>query len=104
MENTLSATEHQPHPVVEQAERLMAKIEQDWAQTEQFYTELGMDADQLTAAMEPLMAGSKLQQELSAQVAKDQADIEQTVAEEAARLRANQAPTGTAPKVRRNLI
>jgi hypothetical protein len=100
----LSATEHQPHPVVEQAERLMAKIEQDWAQAEQFYAGLGMDAGQLAAAMEPLMASSRQQQELSAQLAQDQADIEQTVAEEAARLRANQAPAGTARKVRRNLI
>ena len=89
--------------LINETESLLAKLEADFATGKAFYESIGVEPDNIDGAFGPRLT-AKQRDEMAAVIAADQADIEQEVAEGAARLRMNSPSAQTTPKRPRSMI
>ena len=89
--------------ILNEAERLIAKVQGDLDDADTFYKSIGVNAAKVAGVLEPLM-GLKQFQEVERLVAADHAAIDQEVAEEAARLNAGTSYSGSVRKKSRAMI
>ena len=88
--------------IINQANSLITKVEGDLSAAAAFYKSIDVDPAKIAGALAPLM-GQKQQDELAQIITVDRAEIDQEVAEAAARLRFDAPATATAPKTFRSM-